>query len=601
MRNSNNYFKIHNIYLILLCFAVLFMGVGYAAINSISLNVNGEMIALAQEGIFITDVNIDSENSVDSDLVNTKVNNAYQTMLNSNVYLSDINPDSTVVMEITIHNSTDESYEFAGVTYEVGNNTYSNENITFNLNGLEVKDKILPNDDLIFTITFSYKDKNKISDFGNSLLSYLNFKFDAFSPNRLYNTIILDAVADNTSSEFVSSSTGINFHSNSSNSNGKGLYILSSTINDKYPIYYYRGSVDDNNLKFAGYCWKIVRTTETGGIKIIYNGSPGVISDDCENISVNSQQLNMTPFNSNATSPADVGYMVGTRYTYGMQSITASSYVYGNSFSWNGSNYTLTDTINVMLFGDYLTQVAEKYHYTCLNTSGTCKEVYYVLNAEQGIYYIKLANGKDIAAAKEDMFSNATSSLLKSAFDDFYSDSSTGLGNYADKIEDTIYCNDRRTYSGGLHSKNSLASNISYFINYNKLSDSSYIPNLTCVNNDDNFTLKVSSGGTSGYGNNMLDYPIGTLTVDELMLAGMSGSANTSHYLNTSLYWWTLSPGAYQYYNAYNYVVGQSGELSFGLGLVTNTNVGIRPVVSLKNTVEITKGTGTLSDPYIVE
>ena len=131
MQNNNRHFKIHNIYMFLLCFAALFMSVGYAAINSISLNLNGEMFALAQEGVFITEVNIDSENSVDADFVNTKVNSSYQTTLNSSVYLSDTNPDSTVVMDVTIHNSTDDDYVFNGVTYEVGNNTYSNENIVY--------------------------------------------------------------------------------------------------------------------------------------------------------------------------------------------------------------------------------------------------------------------------------------------------------------------------------------------------------------------------------------------------------------------------------------------------------------------------------------
>ena len=38
------------------------------------------------------------------------------------------------------------------------------------------------------------------------------------------------------------------------------------------PVYYYKGNVENNNVLFAGFCWKIVRTTETGGVKLIYNG-----------------------------------------------------------------------------------------------------------------------------------------------------------------------------------------------------------------------------------------------------------------------------------------------------------------------------------------
>ena len=50
----------------------------------------------------------------------------------------------------------------------------------------------------------------------------------------------------------------VDFGNKSSDSNGKGLYILPGTENDTYPIYYYRGAVDNNNVLFANFCWKIV-------------------------------------------------------------------------------------------------------------------------------------------------------------------------------------------------------------------------------------------------------------------------------------------------------------------------------------------------------
>ena len=39
------------------------------------------------------------------------------------------------------------------------------------------------------------------------------------------------------------------------------------------PVYYYNGAVQDNNVYFADLCWKMVRTTDTGGVKLIYNGT----------------------------------------------------------------------------------------------------------------------------------------------------------------------------------------------------------------------------------------------------------------------------------------------------------------------------------------
>ena len=132
---------------------------------------------------------------------------------------------------------------------------------------------------------------------------------------RLYNLIATEnledgkKVLDTAASTFVSSSTGIDFDAAPSNTNGKGIYIRSGTENNQYPIYYYRGEVTNNNVVFGGFCWKIVRTTETGGIKLIYNGIP--TGGKCNNTGVNSQ-IGTSAFNENYDYNAYVGYMYGT-------------------------------------------------------------------------------------------------------------------------------------------------------------------------------------------------------------------------------------------------------------------------------------------------
>ena len=131
-------------------------------------------------------------------------------------------------------------------------------------------------------------------------------------------TLKQNAVMDNINSTYVNNTTpGIDFSNISSDTNGKGIYIRSGTENDSYPIYYYRGAVTDNNVLFGGFCWKIVRTTSTGGTKLIYNGSPtGTNNDKCNNTDAASQLASTSMFNNNDISPADVGYMYGTRYKY---------------------------------------------------------------------------------------------------------------------------------------------------------------------------------------------------------------------------------------------------------------------------------------------
>ena len=94
-----------------------------------------------------------------------------------------------------------------------------------------------------------------------------------------YDVMKRSAVMDNINSTYVNNATpGIDFEQISSDTNGKGIYTYSSTANDAYPIMYYRGDVD-NNVLFGGFCWKIVRTTDTGGIKLIYNGNP--VNNQC--------------------------------------------------------------------------------------------------------------------------------------------------------------------------------------------------------------------------------------------------------------------------------------------------------------------------------
>ncbi|MBO5138898.1 MAG: hypothetical protein J6B89_04620 [Bacilli bacterium] len=131
-------------------------------------------------------------------------------------------------------------------------------------------------------------------------------------PKELLMTKIAEqAVLDNIASKYVTSETGIDFGQISSDTNGKGVYLLSSTKGEENPIYYYRGEVDNNNVKFANFCWKIVRTTDTGGIKLIYNGLPDS-NGYCTNTIGEETQIGRSVFNTSEDDNTYVGYMYGT-------------------------------------------------------------------------------------------------------------------------------------------------------------------------------------------------------------------------------------------------------------------------------------------------
>ena len=110
-------------------------------------------------------------------------------------------------------------------------------------------------------------------------------------------------------------SLGIDYSRVNSYSNGQGVYLFDETKYDEYPVYFYRGTHSlNNNLLYAGFCWKIVRTTETGGVKAIYNGTP--VNGRCTATTGKGINIGEVPFNHESRGNKKyVGYMYGTDYS----------------------------------------------------------------------------------------------------------------------------------------------------------------------------------------------------------------------------------------------------------------------------------------------
>ena len=101
--------------------------------------------------------------------------------------------------------------------------------------------------------------------------------------------------------------TTIDFSKTSDASSTNGIYMTTNTEGN-VPVYYYRGAVD-NNVLFANFCWRIVRTTETGGVKLIYDGVPS--NGQCNNTG-DAAAIGKSTFNTIYNDNAYVGYMFGT-------------------------------------------------------------------------------------------------------------------------------------------------------------------------------------------------------------------------------------------------------------------------------------------------
>lgn len=178
---------------------------------------------------------------------------------------------------------------------------------------------------------------------------------------------------------------------------------------------------------------------------------------------------------------------------------------------------------------------------------------------------------------------NKYNSNIKSQLDIWYKNNLLTLNDY---IADSIFCNDRSLTGSGYGNSSSY-----YNGYYRTRSSNNLTPSFKCLQKNDRFTV------SNTFGNLDNKNPIGLLTTDEAGFAGLyNTSTSTYNYLNTGIDYWTMTPSKFSSSAYVNYITstGAIGEQ------VTNTSMGVRPVINLKGNV-ILSGTGTLDDPYRVE
>ena len=394
--------------------------------------------------------------------------------------------------------------------------------------------------------------------------------------------------------------TKIDFNKQSSADGTKGIYTTTNTENN-VPVYYYRGAVDNNHVLFANFCWRIVRTTETGGVKLIYDGKP--TNGQCNNTGANTT-IGDIQFNTSYDSPAYVGYMYNTVHTASSKDITTLSgnIVFGNDATYDASTkkYTLKDTKTLTNPSNWNTEYSnytDKYHYTCFSSGTTCQSVYYIhaiYGEDKYANYFTLTNGKKPKDLLNDMFEgniNVEESNAKVKIDAWYK---ANMTSYTSKLEDSGFCNDRTYYNFDTSGWNNNYSNYDkwlYFSSDQRLSNRKL--SLVCPRQLDKFSVSKDNG------NGTLTYPVGMLTAEEIAYAGaVIWETNTSYYLYNGVNNWSLSPSYFLHWHAGEFVLDSSGAFSDNY---VAGSLGGRPVVSLKQGIAVASGSGTSSSPYVIQ
>ena len=158
----------------LLIAALMFMSIGYSAINSVTGDISGTVTAKVQDGVFITDVEQTSD--VDANLTNSKIKNYVGTLMGSTIELSKDNPSSEITYKVTVYNNANETMQFSKVIYDESLDvSYDNPDITFEISGFTVGQTIEPNETKEIIIKFKYKDQSSVPE-KTVLNSYIQFK-----------------------------------------------------------------------------------------------------------------------------------------------------------------------------------------------------------------------------------------------------------------------------------------------------------------------------------------------------------------------------------------------------------------------------------------
>ena len=310
--------------------------------------------------------------------------------------------------------------------------------------------------------------------------------------------------------------------------------LLASTVDDYGTSYYFRGAVKNNYVEFANKCWRIVRITGDGSVKLVlHNDNTTKVANPCSSA-------------NNSTNAAFARY-------------------YGTTYD-SEFNYSYND------------------------------------NAYVGFMY-GATGASDYASAH----ANTNKSTILNNLESWYKNN---LESYESKLADTIWCNDKSTFTT-FTSGSTYGTGLGYGTNqtgygaYNRIyggNAASYAsPSLVCPNDNNGGKLSKFTVKDTTNGNGNLTYKIGLITVDELAYAGYAyGRYNKTTYLQenaTDTYWWSLSPVYFDSGGAFVWYVDSGG---LDCIYVVRNYGGLRPVISLISSTNVT-GDGTSENPYVVE
>ena len=214
--------------------------------------------------------------------------------------------------------------------------------------------------------------------------------------------------------------------------------------------------------------------------------------------------------------------------------------------------------------------------------------------------YVGYMYGNPDATTFDEVHNNTNNSTIKTAVDNWYKTNIVDKG-YGSYISNAVgFCGDRSLPAGvwgtndnGDGINNNKSSFFGAYVRYVK-----NVAQFTCPEpSRDLYTTTDSS-----IGNKALTYPVGLITYDELIFAGMDQRhINKLSWAYSTQHYWTMSPSYFDVTDraAHEWFLYSTGYLSPWTWVAIS--FGARPVINLKSDIKITGGIGTTNDPFVVD
>ena len=337
------------------------------------------------------------------------------------------------------------------------------------------------------------------------------------------------------------------------------IYGAASDASNDYSIYFYRGILDTdaglgtygsdgqadawpNYVKLSNNtCWRIVRTTGSGGVKMIYNGTNK--NGTCANATTNARVATKA-FNNVSTRSYGI---VAVGYTFNSSFLTTSAdTVYGVLFGTN-SNYignSVDSTVKDYLENTWFTSIMSSYESKLETSAGYC--------SDRSIYVSgRLMEDNELVSTP-------------------YNTAPSGVTSYR------FGASQRNLFTAGP-------------------------PSFTCLRQADLYTV---NGAIDGNGQLFKPTALLTADETSLAGTGYGAtnrpSYNDKSFLNSGDTSLLLSPSFRDTNSyAYGYRINANGSMNGASGLGGIHDV--RPVISLMHHIQVTGGTGTSTSPWTIE